>query len=142
MLILNALVGFLVVSTAVQRARGRGTGWTGWRCCAEVRGSLRSRIRTVLDCYTSQHAVFLLRTLVRNGETTDSIVDKLMRYYSVFEPLENCMRAMSMAQQRLSGSGTLEEYACSTVLTSMMLSITGKHHGSLRRSTSMSLIGS
>lgn len=80
--------------------------------------------RTLIDCDTPSDAMVLLKAMTRSTKmNTDELIDKLMSMYMIFEPFETSMRTLSMHQQRLEGSGGMEEFAVCTVLSAMMESI-------------------
>ena len=82
-----------------------------------------AELRTCIDVCTPAEAVALVRALSRPQESTDDLMTRLVRLYARFAPHERCLQCMSVAQQRLEGTGGEEEVCVALLYSSMMLAL-------------------
>ena len=82
-----------------------------------------AELRTCIDVCTPAEAVALVRALSRPRESTDDLMTRLVRLYARFAPHERCLQCMSVAQQRLEGTGGEEEVCVALLYSSMMLAL-------------------
>lgn len=110
--------------------------WTSGRVAMEcwtmrkpptAREQLR-RLRTLHDC------VLVLQLLVTDVSTTDELVAKLIRLYADDKPSEYEMRALSLLQQRASGTCGFEDFAATTLWLCAQEAIMRAERCPLRRS--------
>ena len=81
-------------------------------------------LRTTLDVSTADDALRLVRRMSAPGLSTEALADRLTACYRRFPPDMRSMQRISIAQQRLEGSGGELEFATSTVYAAMMASCT------------------
>ena len=82
-----------------------------------------AELRTCIDVCTPSEAVALVRALSRPRESTDDLMTRLVRLYARFAPHERCLQCMSIAQQKLEGTGGEEEVCVALLYSSMMLAL-------------------
>lgn len=84
----------------------------------------REKLRTRIDVVTTKEAVTLVRALSTPEQNTDALMNRLVRMYTRFPPFDESLQCMSVAQQRLQGTGGEAEMCVSVLYSAMMLAIT------------------
>lgn len=90
---------------------------------------------TLLDPTSTDDALRLVTRLTTPETTIEQLSDALVELFVRFPPSERSLRAMSLHQQALVGSGGRHEYAVCTVYASMMQSVAGAAAGAAARSS-------
>ena len=102
-------------------------------------------VRCALDAHTPTEAVAFVRRM-SGGDTpttiaTDELSVRLVRHYRRFPPSEASLQRMSLAQQRLCGTGCQAEFAVCTLLAAMMVAIQEEAEEAARAHTPPPSIG-
>ena len=95
-------------------------------CCGERRDAPIAAAlvpAVAIDARTPAEAEALLHRVCAPMDGLDAMMPRLIALYEAFEPREQDMRALSIAQQRLQGVGDHREFASTTVLLAMTASI-------------------
>lgn len=79
--------------------------------------------RTLLDPLDALSAVRLVSRLCESETNSFELASRLLWLYTLFAPAESSMRALSMEQQRLCGTGGAEEFAVTTAYFAMMMAV-------------------
>ena len=82
-----------------------------------------AELRTCIDVCTPAEAVALVRAISRPRESTDDLMTRIVHIYARFAPDERCLQCMSIAQQRLEGTGGEEEVCVALLFSSMMIAL-------------------
>ena len=82
--------------------------------------------RTIIDIKTINDAKRLMKIIVKNEESVDIIIQKFVKLYELFIPLEKYMRYLSIMQQEYEGTGGEEEYIITTIYGASIIAI-NKH---------------
>lgn len=85
-------------------------------------------VATALDPSDVRGAVALVCTIevchaTRRRRGADELATCLVGLFRTFEPRETSLRALSLAQQRLEGSGGVAEFCCCLVYSAMITAI-------------------
>lgn len=76
-----------------------------------------------VDAETLPEMFSLVERISQHDSDADAIADRLLRIYRRFPPSERHLQAVSLLQQRWSGSGGREEYVTTTLCGVSMLAI-------------------
>ena len=83
----------------------------------------RKRVATLLDPLCADDALQLVERVSTPRDAAEVLACRLLRLYRRFPPDEQTIQAMSMEQQRLSGTGGKHEFAVCTVYAAILVSI-------------------
>ena len=89
----------------------------------------RARRRCLLDAETSDEALDCALALSANlPASPDALIGHLVTVYTIFEPRQRAMQALSLEQQRLAGRGDAHEHSVCLLYTAQMIAISERAH--------------